>query len=102
MLTPEHAVTRTTHLGVSPHLLSDKEIYLLRDYHPTFGVSAGISVGVTLIFLERMGFLNSRTFVSHTVMSDEANLRSPSGSGEGHRDHGYQPSRHEESRRHLL
>ena len=38
MLTPARAVTRTTHLGVSPHLPSDKEIYLLRDYRPTFGV----------------------------------------------------------------
>ena len=31
MLTPERAVTRTIHLGVSPHLPSDKEIYLLWD-----------------------------------------------------------------------
>ena len=35
LLTPERAVTRTTHLGVSPHLPSDKEIYLQRDYRPT-------------------------------------------------------------------
>ena len=53
MLTPERAVTRTNHLGVSPRLLSDKDIYLLRDYRPTFGVSAGISVGATLVFFSR-------------------------------------------------
>ena len=38
LLTPERAVARTTHLGVSPHLPSDKEIYPPRDYRPTFGV----------------------------------------------------------------
>ena len=40
VLTPESAVTRATHLGVSPHLPSDKEINLLRlrDERPTFGV----------------------------------------------------------------
>ena len=38
MLTPERAVPRITHLGVSPHLPSDEKIYLLRDYRPTFGV----------------------------------------------------------------
>ena len=31
----ESAVTRATLLGVSPHLSSDKEINLLRDYRPT-------------------------------------------------------------------
>ena len=34
-LTPECAVTRATHLGVSPHLPSNKEINLLRNYRPT-------------------------------------------------------------------
>ena len=38
LLTAERAVPRTTHVGVSPHLLSDKEIYLLRDYRSTFGL----------------------------------------------------------------
>ena len=35
LLTPERAVTRASHLGVSPHLPLAKEIYLLRDYRPT-------------------------------------------------------------------
>ena len=51
MLTPERAVTRTTHLGVSPHLPSDKEIYLLRDYRPTF---------ITFAFLFSLSLLGSR------------------------------------------
>ena len=41
LLTPERAVTRTTHLGVSPHLPSEKKVYLLRDYCPTFGHRRG-------------------------------------------------------------
>ena len=35
LLTPERTVAHTTHLGVSPHLPSHEEIYLLRDYRPT-------------------------------------------------------------------
>ena len=38
LLTPEHAVMRTTHFGVPPHLPPDREIYLLRDYCPTPGL----------------------------------------------------------------
>ena len=44
LLTPERAVTRTTQLGVSPYVPSDKQIYLLRDYRLTLGVSAKNSV----------------------------------------------------------
>ena len=38
-LTLEGAVTCTTHLGVSPHLPSDTETDLLRDYRPILGVA---------------------------------------------------------------
>ena len=38
LLTLERAVTGTAHLGVSPHLHSDKEVYLLRDYRPITGL----------------------------------------------------------------
>ena len=48
VVTPEIAVTRATQLGVSPHLPSDKEISLLRDYRPTFGVLARHRRGMTL------------------------------------------------------
>ena len=41
---PESAVTRVTHLGVSPHLPSDKEINLLRDYRPTLGSAVTIVI----------------------------------------------------------
>ena len=55
LLTPELAVTLLTQLGVSPHLPPDEEIYLLRDYRPTFGVSAGISVGQRCYFFRAGG-----------------------------------------------
>ena len=48
LLTPERAVPRTTHLGVSPHLPSDKEIYLLRDYRPTYTELSLYSAGCPL------------------------------------------------------
>ena len=49
LLTLESALyTTQPHLGVSPHLPSDKEINLLLDYRPTFGVSAEIYIGCLL------------------------------------------------------
>ena len=88
----------TTRLGVSTPT-SKEEIYLLRDYYPPYGVSAGVSVGSNAVFVEPVGFQKPPTFVPYAVMADETNPPSPSDPGEGRRYHDHQPSRHDESHR---
>ena len=53
LLTPERGVARTTHLGVSPHLPSNKEIYLLRDYRPTIVLYKNWYLSGTLVYVTK-------------------------------------------------